>query len=427
MKKEQLDLSELIAIGVGGMIGGGIFSVVGMAAGVTGNATPLAFVLGGVLAMLAGYSYARLALTIRTDGASFSYLARAFPKQKYVANMTGWTIVVGYIGTMALYAFTFGAYGAAMFGYAADPLVRQVLSVIILLFFMAVNLRGVRSTGVTEDVFVYGKLLLMALLAVIGLLTVEPARLTPVFNHGIPSMFMAAALVFVAYEGFQLITNGVCEARRAERNVPLGIYISVVLVTAIYVILAYVAIGNMSVADLMKHREYALAEVVKPQMGQSGVILVSLIALMATSSAINATLFGASRILEQMSLDKVAPRALGVRSRADVPAFAIIVLAFLSIVLALLGGLELIVAFSSLTFLVVSIGVSIANIRLRKQTRCHVPVVVLGIILMSATVLTLCFYLWLHEPAKLVWIGTIYAIVLLPNLGWFRFLRRNHG
>jgi amino acid transporter len=179
----------------------------------------------------------------------------------------------------------------------------------------------------------------------------------------------------------------------------------------------------------MRHREYALAEVVKPQMGHSGVVLVSLIALMATSSAINATLFGASRILEQMSCDKVAPRSLGMRSRADVPAFAIIALTFLSIVLTLLGGLDLIVAFSSLTFLIVSIGVSIANFRLRAETGCYVPAVLLGIILMSATSLTLCYYLWRHEPDKLVWIVVIYAIVLLPNLMLGPHFRRrnNHG
>lgn len=133
-QKLQLGLKELIAIGVGGMIGGGIFSVMGLAVGITGNATPIAFALGGLLALVMGYSYVKLSLAFHNDGASFTYLEHAFPQHKFIGATMGWTVIIGYIGTMALYAFTFGAYSAQLLGETND-LVRQMLSAGIVLFF----------------------------------------------------------------------------------------------------------------------------------------------------------------------------------------------------------------------------------------------------------------------------------------------------
>ncbi len=95
-----LTLRELLAIGIGAMIGGGIFSVMGLAVTITDNATPISFVLGGILALVAGYSYIKLALTFRDDGASFTYLEKAFPAYPFIASITGWTVILGYIGTM---------------------------------------------------------------------------------------------------------------------------------------------------------------------------------------------------------------------------------------------------------------------------------------------------------------------------------------
>jgi len=134
MKIEKLGLKELIAIGVGGMIGGGIFSVMGLAVGITGNATPIAFLLGGLLALVMGYSYVKLAVSFHSDGASFTYLEYAFPEHKFIGAITGWMVIIGYIGTLALYAFTFGAYGAELLG-ESDGIVRQILSVGIGSFF----------------------------------------------------------------------------------------------------------------------------------------------------------------------------------------------------------------------------------------------------------------------------------------------------
>lgn len=418
---EKLGLAELIAMGVGGMIGGGIFSILGIAVGISGKATPLAFGLGGLIAMLAGYSYVRLALAFRDDGASFTYLHHAFPKHPNIAGIEGWIVIVGYIGTLALYAFTFGAYGSNLLG-SNDPTVRMVLSSGVLLFFMGVNLRGVKSSGRTEDLIVYTKIILLTLFAIAGMRSVSSEHVFPVFDQGVSSVFIAGAMVFVGFEGFQLITNAVSVIHNPEKNVPRGIYGSIIITTIIYLSVAFVAIGSMSAGELIEAKEYALAVAAEPVMGNAGRVLIGMAALLATSSAINATAFGASRMMSHMATQKMMPKAFSFRSRThDVPIVGIIILTGLGIAFTSLNSLDTIAAFSSLTFLLVSLGVGIANFKLRKTTGAKAWIVISGIIVVLVTIGLLMSYMWQNERNTLYSIGVLYSGVFVAE---FAFSKR---
>ena len=422
--REALGLFELIAMGVGGMIGGGIFSMLGLAVGISGHAAPLAFGIGALIALSAGYSYIRLALAYRSDGASFTYLEKAFPRQPAIAGIAGWTVIVGYIGTLALYAFTFGAYGADLFGFAHSPALRMALSSGVLLFFLFINLMSAATSGRTEDLVVYSKILLLSVFAVAGFITIQPANMTPVFDRGAGSVFVAGATVFVAFEGFQLITNAVCETRDPARNIPRGIYGSILITSAIYILLAVVGIGNLDVPGLIAAKEYALAAAARPVMGESGVILVGVAALLATSSAINATAFGASRMLAQMALSGRVPKAFSFRNRADVPWLANVVLIALALLFTLAGGLEVIAVFSSMTFLLVSIGVSAANLKLRATTGARAYLVILSMTLMVMTIALLIEHLVRTAPDTLAIIAAIYGSVILCEIIFSRRRRQ---
>ncbi len=423
-RREVLGLFELIAMGVGGMIGGGIFSMLGLAVGISGHAAPFAFGIGALIALSAGYSYIRLALAFRSDGASFTYLEKAFPDWPAIAGVAGWTVIVGYIGTLALYAFTFGAYGADLFGFAHSPSLRMALSGGVLLFFLVINLMSAATSGHTEDIVVYTKILLLAIFAVAGFITIQPANMTPVFDRGVSPVFVAGATVFVAFEGFQLITNAVCETRDPVRNIPRGIYGSILITSIIYILLAVVGIGNLDVPGLIAAKEYALAAAAKPVMGESGVVLVAVAALLATSSAINATAFGASRMLAQMALSGRVPKSFSFRNRADVPWLANVTLIALALVFTLAGGLEVIAVFSSMTFLLVSIGVSAANLKLRAITGARTWLVLLSLFLMVMTIALLVEHLVRTAPDTLAIILGIYGAVILCEILFSRRRRR---
>ena len=412
-----LGLMELIAIGVGGMIGGGIFSMLGLAVSITGHAAPFAFLIGSLVAFFAGYSYMKLALAYPSDGASYIYLRRAFPQRQQISILTGWTVVIGYIGTLALYAFTFGAYGADLLGHSDDRALRMALSAAVLLFFMFVNLRSAKTSGHTEDLVVYAKILILAVFAVAGLQTVDTHRMQPLFDKGVASVFMAGALIFVAYEGFQLINNAVQETRNPERNIPRGIFGSIAITSSIYILLAIVAIGNLPEERIIGAEEYALAEAARPVLGEAGVVLVAVAALLATSSAINATVFGAARLMAEMAAGRHMPAVLARRNAVDVPWVAVVAMTMLGLAFALLGGLEIIASFSSMTFLLVSIAVSVANWRLRAETGARGWVILAGIGLMSTTVALLLMHLATERPLVLAQLAGLYLLAAVP--AWF--------
>ncbi len=417
----SLGLPELIAIGVGGMIGGGIFSVLGMAVGIAGHAAPLAFGIGSLVALAAGYSYIRLALGFESDGASFTYLERAFPRRPNIAGIAGWTVIVGYVGTLALYAFTFGAYGAHLLGGSDSGALRMTLSAGVLLFFMVVNLLGARTSGRTEDLIVYTKVILLGLFAVAGIRGIQSANLTPLFEKGPSSIFVSGAMIFVAFEGFQLITNGVTETKNPRRNIPLGIYGSILITSLIYFLVALVAIGNLSVNELVQAKEYALAEAARPSLGAAGTVLVDLAALLATSSAINATAFGASRMMAEMATSRRMPHAFSFRTKERVPWVAVLVLTACALAFTVLSGLETIATFSSLVFLLVSMAVSLANYRLRETTRSRPSIVLTSLVLMGTTVTLLVIHLLRTDPAELGWVGVLFAVIAAAEvLFWKR-------
>jgi amino acid transporter len=419
---KELGLPELIAIGVGGMIGGGVFSVLGLAVDISGHAAPFAFLIGSTIAAVAGYSYVRLALTYHSDGASFTYLERAFPQVPSIAGIVGWTVVIGYIGTLALYAFTFGAYSAHLFGLNSSAVARWLLSTGSLLLFLIINKAGASKMGKAEDIAVYTKILLLVLLTAVGFFTVDTSRMRPLLDHGGGAVLLGGAVIFVAYEGFQLITNAVCEVRHPERDIPRGLYGSIAITSFIYVGIAFVAVGNLDVSAIHASEEYALAAVAQPILGRIGVVLVDVAAMLATASAINATVFGASHMAFEMSHDNLAPKAFSFRNRTGVPTTAAIVITLLAALLSALGGLELIASFSSLTFLLVSIAVCVANLKLRNITQSTVIPIALGIALMSATVLLLVIYMARNNAMALYFAMCVYglAAVTFELFRWYR-------
>jgi amino acid transporter len=236
---------------------------------------------------------------------------------------------------------------------------------------------------------------------------------------------MAAALIFVAFEGFQLITNGVCETKDPEKNIARGIYGSIAIVTVIYIVLSLVSIGSLSEAELVAAEEYALAVAIEPSMGNAGRIIVSITALLATASAINATMFGASRMMAEMATEHEMPRAFSFRNRETVPWIAVVVLAVLTVIFTSFGGLELIASFSSFTFLLVSLAVNIANYRLRHKTGANPYYVILGSILLLFTLGTLVYYLAIHSPENLIWIISVYTVLIFLEIMNTYFVDKN--
>ena len=404
-QKDKLGFRELVAMGVGGMVGGGIFSVLGLAVGLAGHAAPIAFTLGGVIAMLTGWSYARLGLTFHSAGGSFTYMEHAYCHRN-IAALGGWLLLAGYIGTLALYSYTFGVYGSAMLGVAGHgSLLQHLLASGILMVFLGVNLYSVKATGRAEDLIVIVKVVILSLFAAVGLFSIKADHLLPVFDHGQMGVLMGAALIFVAYEGFELIPNAVNDMKDPHRDLPRSIMVSILLTIVIYILVSLVAVGNLLPAQIVKYKEYALAIAARPFLGHAGFVLIGLGALLSTASAINATLFGTARLGKVMAQDEALPQVFSIKERTrDIPWVSLCIISGITIVFVNLSDLTDISSFASSTFLLVFSSINFSAFRLRRHINISPLVPLSGLVLCLACWAVLCTYLGQHNARSLWWI-----------------------
>ena len=424
--QELLTLKEVIAMGVGGMVGGGIFSVLGLAIVQAGHAAPVAFALGGVIALLTGISYARLGVVFRSDGGSFTYLEHAF-RHPNISGFGGWMLLVGYIGTMALYSYTFGVYGTAMLGGGSHGgSMHHLLESLILLIFLGINLYGVKASGTSELIIVTVKMLILFLFGGIGLFYAKPDHLLPVFNQGYGGVVMGAALIFVAYEGFELIPNAANEMVEPERNLHRGILWSIAITIAVYVLVSLVAVGNLLPDEVIRYKEYALAVAAKPFLGQAGFQLIGLAALFSTASAINATMFGTARLGMVMATEKAMPIVFAFRRKKNnIPWVSLLVITVLTLLFVNVANLTIISSFASSTFLLIFAAINLSALRLRHRIRASNGVAATGLLFSLLSWFALLAYLFRSNRQSLYWIGGLYLVVfcvevLFSKRRWIR-------
>ena len=433
--EEKLDLRAIVAMGVGAMIGGGIFSVLGLAISVGGHAAPVVFAIGGLIALVTGFSYARLGLAFHSAGGSFTYLEHAFANRN-IAGMGGWLLLAGYVGTMGLYAYTFGAYGAPLLGAGTDHLasLHHLLSSAILLFFLGINLYSVATSGKSEVLIVITKVTILLLFGILGLTRFNPATVSPLFDRGVSGALIAAALIFVAYEGFELIPNAVSDMRNPQRDLGRGIFVSIVITIAVYVLVALVAVGNLTPEEIQQKQEYALAVAAQPFLGNGGFVLISLSALLSTASAINATMFGTARLAMTMSLDEELPRVFSFRERSTgIPWVALVVITLLTLAFVNLANLRIISSAASATFLLVFFAINLSAFRLRRQIGLGAVLPLSGCAATAASLGVLLVHLARWSPQDLYVLGGSYATIIAAELLFsqrrlvFRPAGRSHG
>ena len=240
-RDKALGVPELIAIALGGMVGGGIFTVLGISVALVGALTPLVIILGGVLAGFAAYSYIKLGVYYKDEGATYSFYKLTFPQSPFAASLIGWWVIFGYISTLALYAYTFASYAISGFAFADNEWLRKMVAGGVILFFTLVNLWSVKGMGKIEDIMVYTKLVILVVISFVLInnsQTSLPVLLQENPEPSILSVLIVASITLVAYEGFQLVINAVNEMEQPEKNIPRAIYSALFLAVIIYVVIS---------------------------------------------------------------------------------------------------------------------------------------------------------------------------------------------
>ncbi|WP_082958476.1 APC family permease [Mycobacterium sp. E3198] len=304
----ELGVAALVSIGIGGMVGGGIFSVLGLTVQLAGAGAYLSFVAGGVIAALTGRSYALLSVRLRSRGGTAFFLDKCFGTA--IAGPLNVLLWLSYFVMLGLYAVAFGSYAAALLGVDPAGPWRRVLASGVVLVFAGLNLTGARIVGRTEAVLVYGKLAILLIFCATGLAFVHADRVAPAHYPSLGVIVYAGALIFLGYEGFELIANAAEDAKDPRRSLPRAYLISIGVVIVLYVLVAFVAVGNLSVVQIDRDRDYALAAAARPFLGSAGFFLIGIAAVVSTASAINATLYGTGKFTYLMARDGELPPSL---------------------------------------------------------------------------------------------------------------------
>jgi amino acid transporter len=412
-----LGVPELIAIALGGMVGGGIFTVLGISVSMVGAYTPLAIIIGGVVAGVAAYSYIKLGVYYKDEGAAYSFYKKTFPDSHFAASLIGWWIIFGYISTLALYAYTFASYAISSSSFADNIWARKAVAGSIILVFVLINVWSVRGMGKIEDLMVYTKLVILAVISFVLINnshTTLPHLLQTTSHVNLLSIVIVASLTFVAYEGFELVINAVNEMETPEKNIPRSIYLAIFLVILIYVVIALGAILAIPFKEIIEGKEYALAAGANQVLGNWGTELVILGAMLATCSAISGTVFGASRQMAVIAEDGYFPGYLTHRIN-HIPVYSIITLAGFAFLLDLAGDLEVILEFGSITFLLVSLLMAYANYKIRKQTRSSSLLTIIAIIGLTIGTLLIFYFEFSSEPKQLSFILGLYALLTFTS------------
>ncbi|MFA9516565.1 APC family permease [Halopenitus sp. H-Gu1] len=415
----KLGLLEVVAMGVGGMVSGGIYAVLGVAMRQAGNAVPLSYLIGGVITLLTAYSYLKLTLHYKEHGGAFTFVEHA-TDDLHIAGFVGWVLVIGYVGVMAMYAFAFGAYtltaARAVVGIELPQILRPIISVLMVAAFVGLNLSGVHETGLFEDIAVYIKLIVLLSLATLGIAfySGDPFAMD-VFNKGHLSPITGFAIIFVSYEGFQLLVYDYDDIENVDRILPIGMYISIVIAILIYVSVSFMATLQLSPDQLIVHEETALAAAVSniPLLGGIGFVLVILSAMKSTSSGINATLFGTSRLVHEIATEGVIPRLFSFRNREGIPVYALLLMGGLTAAFAALGTLKQITEFGSIAFLIADAVANVVNLEVADETGSNRLFPALGLIGTVTAIPIVLYHLYRTDIGILLWIIGIFGSVFL--------------
>ena len=404
-----MGLNATWSMAVGGMVGGGIFSALGVVLGVAGPWAWLSFVLAGLIALATAHSYVGLAHRFGEGGGAFTFLREIGTEG--VAGSLSWILIAGYILTISVYAFTFGHYLDATLDLG--PLFARGAGAAIVAILVGVNLLGVGEASWLEIITVWGKLAVLLGLAAVGLWSFHPDRLATEAAEpgGLAGALVGAATIFMAYEGFQLLTYDYEDIRHPQRTLPLAMLSAVATVIVVYVVVTLGSASLVGADALRAHKEVALATAGEAVLGVPGLILVSIAAAFSTASAINATLFATARLTGRVADDGELPQVLAHRNRQGIPDRAVLLLGAAGVVLATLGHLGQLVEAASLAFLVTF---AVVNV-LAARHGCGRPLVAwLGAIGGAAAAVTLGVRMATTDPASL---ATLAALVLMALVG----------
>ena len=407
---KKIGFIEAFSIGVGGMVGGGIFAVLGLTIDLARGGAPIAFLIAGFIALITAYSYVKLSIRYPSEGGTIEFIVQAFGNNVF-SSLVNNLLLMSYVIMLALYAYAFGSYGSALFLGGDVKWLHKLLSASVILVFTFINLLGAFMTGKAEDMMVFLKLIILLVFIGVGFFTFNPTQLQPEYWNDFISISTGGLMIFLAYEGFELIANTAKDIENPKKNLPLAYYSSVIFVIILYVTIAIVTVGNVSFEEAKKASDYVLAIAAEPFFGHFGFILIAIAAILSTASAINATIYGGGRVGYLIAKLGEIPETFEEKIKNGYE--GMIILGLLGVIFSISFNIQNISIAGSMGFLMVFSLVNLANFKLYKETGANRFISGLGFILTIIATIILVGYNFIHNPQSLMSSGLVIVGVVL--------------
>jgi len=406
--KKGIGYLEATSIGIGGMVGGGIFAVLGLAVQLARGGAPVAFAIAGVVALVTAYSYSRLSVTYQSEGGTVAFIDRVFGSN-FFTGATNILLWISYIIMLSLYSYAFGSYGASLFPEGSHLFWKHILISASIIGFTGLNLMSAKFIGEAENIIVVIKLGILLLFIGIGIWAVDPGKVAP--SSWAPSFQLIAGgmIIFLAYEGFELIANTAGDVEDPSSTLPKAFFSAVGFVMVLYVLIALVTAGNLPVHKIVEAKDYALAAAARPFLGQSGFLLITIAALLSTASAINATVYGSARVSYIIARDGELPEELEHKAWNQ-PIEGLLITSGTTLLVANFLDLSSLSTMGSAGFLMIFAAVNCANAIKAKETVSRRWIPVLGILLCISALICLIWQTATSKPVNLLILAVMLAL-----------------
>lgn len=403
-----------ISVGIGGMVGGGIFAVLGLAVSTAQGATPIAFVIAGILAIITAYAYASLANLISDKGGTSAYINASFGKNIFSGGINNF-LWINYIVMLGLYASAFGSYAPNLIPVFSSTTANYHLFVtFVIVISMVVNYLSVAIVTNVEKWAVLFKVFILAIFIVVGIYGLfGSSDVVQLSLSSYPSFIQIVAggmLIFVAYEGFELIAN-VTPDMKSPKDIKKAFLLSTLIVIILYVLIAIITVGSVAFSEVATAQDYVLAVAAKPFLGQFGFVMIIIAALVSTFSAINATIYGSSRINYELAVDDELPHEFTTIIKNE--PIGVVITAMLALIIANFIPLESISGMGSIGFLTIFMMINISAYRMRKKVTGKSYIFVIGIILNLVALLTLIYNQWTTSKITLLYTLILAALCFI--------------
>jgi amino acid transporter len=371
MNKEKIGLKEAMSIGIGGMVGGGIFAVLGLAVSLGKGGTPVSFLIAGIIALITSYSYVKLSLAFPDRGGTVKFINQGFGKNVFSGGINN-LLWFSYIIMLSLYASAFGSYAPNLLHLFNNKILDfHIYLSSIIIFASIINYYSIKVVGKIESYAVIIKLTILVSFIFIGAYNLfgNPNLSQLNINHWETplNLLTAGMVIFVAYEGFELIANAAPDIANPTVNIPKAYYYSVIFVITLYVVIAIITVGSLPFNIIAAAQDYVLAEAAKPMLGKIGFTIITIAALISTFSAINASLYGGSRVSYEIAEDDELPHEL--TSKLWNQPIGLLITALVTLLIANTMNLESISTAGSVGFLLIFAMVNYVGFKLSNEIK----------------------------------------------------------